>query len=92
MPNDNIDRAIQRGTERWRGTLDEVTLRPTGPAASASWCKVVTSNRNRIVSEIRHMFSKNGGNLAENGRGRDGCSSARAISSLPRNKPMRTRC
>jgi YebC/PmpR family DNA-binding regulatory protein len=68
MPNDNIDRAIQRGSGTLEGeTLDEVTFEGYGPGGVGVLVQVVTSNRNRIVSEIRHMFSKNGGNMAENG-------------------------
>ena len=68
MPNDNIERAIQRGTGTLEGeTLDEVTFEGYGPGGVGVLVQVVTSNRNRIVSEIRHMFSKNGGNMAENG-------------------------
>ena len=68
MPNDNIERAIQRGTGAIEGeTLDEVTFEGYGPGGVGVLVQVVTSNRNRIVSEIRHMFSKNGGNMAENG-------------------------
>ncbi len=68
MPNDNIERAIQRGTGTLEGeTLDEVTFEGYGPGGVGVLVQVVTSNRNRIVSEIRHMFSKNGGNMAESG-------------------------
>ena len=68
MPNDNIERAIQRGTGTLEGeTLDEVTFEGYGPGGVGVLVQVVTNNRNRIVSEIRHMFSKNGGNMAENG-------------------------
>ncbi|MGH9561589.1 MAG: YebC/PmpR family DNA-binding transcriptional regulator, partial [Terracidiphilus sp.] len=68
MPNDNIERAIQRGTGQLEGeTLDEVTFEGYGPGGVGVLVQVVTSNRNRIVSEVRHMFSKNGGNMAENG-------------------------
>jgi YebC/PmpR family DNA-binding regulatory protein len=68
MPNDNIERAVQRGTGQLEGeTLDEVTFEGYGPGGVGVLVAVVTSNRNRIVSEIRHMFSKNGGNLAETG-------------------------
>ena len=68
MPNDNIERAIQRGTGTLEGeTLDEVMFEGYGPGGVGVLVQVVTSNRNRIVSEIRHMFSKNGGNMAENG-------------------------
>ncbi len=68
MPNDNIERAIQRGTGTLEGeTLDEVTFEGYGPGGVGVLVQVVTNNRNRIVSEIRHMFSKNGGNMAETG-------------------------
>jgi YebC/PmpR family DNA-binding regulatory protein len=68
MPNDNIERAIQRGTGQLEGeTLDEVMFEGYGPGGVGVLVQVVTSNRNRIVSEIRHIFSKNGGNMAENG-------------------------
>ena len=68
MPNDNIERAIQRGAGTLEGeTLEEVTFEGYGPGGVGVLVEVVTSNRNRIVSEIRHLFSKNGGNLAETG-------------------------
>src|ERR1700733_8568403 len=68
MPNDNIERAVQRGTGTLEGeTLDEVTFEGYGPGGVGVLVQVVTSNRNRIVSEVRHLFSKNGGNMAENG-------------------------
>ena len=68
MPNDNIERAIQRGTGQLEGeTLEEVMFEGYGPGGVGVLVQVVTSNRNRIVSEIRHIFSKNGGNMAENG-------------------------
>ena len=68
MPNDNIDRAIQRGAGTLEGeTLDEVMFEGYGPGGVGVLVQVVTSNRNRIVSEIRHMLSKNGGNMAESG-------------------------
>src|SRR6201981_829445 len=70
MPNDNIERAILRGTGQLEGeTLDEVMFEGYGPGGVGVLIQVVTSNRNRIVSEIRHMMSKNGGNMAENGAG-----------------------
>jgi YebC/PmpR family DNA-binding regulatory protein len=68
MPNDNIERAIQRGAGTLEGeTLDEVTFEGYGPGGVGVLVQVVTSNRNRIVSEVRHLFSKNGGNMAETG-------------------------
>jgi YebC/PmpR family DNA-binding regulatory protein len=68
MPADNIKRAIQRGTGELPGaTYEEVTFEGYGPGGVAVLVEVATDNRNRTVSELRHLFSKNGGNLAENG-------------------------
>jgi YebC/PmpR family DNA-binding regulatory protein len=68
MPNDNIERAILRGTGQLEGeTLEEVTFEGYGPRGVGMLVQVVTSNRNRTVGEIRHLMSKNGGNLGETG-------------------------
>src|SRR5215472_13209740 len=68
MPADNITRAIKRGTgELEGGQIDEITFEGYGPGGAAVLVAVATDNRNRTVSEIRHVFSKNGGNLAELG-------------------------
>jgi YebC/PmpR family DNA-binding regulatory protein len=68
MPNDNIERAIQRGTGQLEGeTLEEVMYEGYGPGGVGMLVQVVTSNRNRAAGEIRHLFSKNGGNMAETG-------------------------
>jgi YebC/PmpR family DNA-binding regulatory protein len=68
MPADNIKRAIQRGTGELEGaTYEEVTFEGYGPGGVAILVDVLTDNRNRAVSEIRHTFSKNGGNLGETG-------------------------
>jgi YebC/PmpR family DNA-binding regulatory protein len=68
MPSDNIKKAIMRGTgELEGGLIDEVTFEGYGPGGAAVLVDVATDNRNRTVSEIRHMFSKNGGNLGEQG-------------------------
>ena len=68
MPNDNIERAIQLGTGQLEGEmLEEVTYEGYGPGGVGMLVQVVTGNRNRAASEIRHMFSKNGGNMAETG-------------------------
>jgi len=68
MPNDNIERAIQRGTGQLEGEqFEEVNFEGYGPGGVGMILQVVTSNRNRVVSEIRHMMSRHGGNLAENG-------------------------
>src|ERR1700757_4881901 len=68
MPADNIKRAIQRGTGELPGaTYEEFTLEGCGPGGVAILAEINTDNRNRTVSEIRHVFSKNGGNMAEAG-------------------------
>ena len=68
MPADNIKRAIQRGTGELPGaTYEEFTLEGYGPGGVAILAEINTDNRNRTVSEIRHVFSKNGGNMAEAG-------------------------
>ena len=68
MPNDNIERAIQKAT----GTLDganyeEITYEGYGPGGVAVIVHVLTDNKSRTASEIRHAFSKHGGNLGESG-------------------------
>jgi YebC/PmpR family DNA-binding regulatory protein len=68
MPADNIKRAIQRGTGELPGvTYEEITFEGYGPGGVAILVDVTTDNRNRTVSEIRHAFSKNGGNMGEAG-------------------------
>ncbi|MGZ8846574.1 MAG: YebC/PmpR family DNA-binding transcriptional regulator [Pyrinomonadaceae bacterium] len=68
MPNDTIDRAIRRGTGAEEGvTYDEITYEGYGPGGVAMLIEAMTDNRNRTVAEIRHTFSKNGGNLGESG-------------------------
>ena len=68
MPADNIKRAIQRGTGELPGaTYEEIMFEGYGPGGVALLVDVTTDNRNRTVSEIRHTFSKNGGNLGESG-------------------------
>jgi YebC/PmpR family DNA-binding regulatory protein len=68
MPADNIKKAIMRGTgELEGGQIDEVMFEGYGPGGAAVLVMVATDNRNRTVSEIRHCFSKNGGNLGELG-------------------------
>jgi YebC/PmpR family DNA-binding regulatory protein len=68
MPNDTIDRAIRRGTGAEEGvSYEEITYEGYGPGGVALLIESVTDNRNRTVAEIRHMFSKNGGNLAAAG-------------------------
>ncbi len=68
MPADNIKRAILRGTGELEGlTYEEITFEGYGPGGVAILVDVMTDNRNRAVSEIRHTFAKNGGNLGESG-------------------------
>lgn len=68
MPADNIKRAIQRGTGELPGVnYEEFTLEGYGPGGVAILLDINTDNRNRTVSEIRHAFGKNGGNMAEAG-------------------------
>ena len=68
MPSDNIKRAIMRGTgELEGGQIEEIMFEGYGPGGAAVLVMVATDNRNRTVSEIRHAFSKNGGNLGEQG-------------------------
>ena len=69
MPKDNIDRAIKKGTGEMAGAAayEEVTYEGYGPAGVAVIVDVMTDNKNRTVAEIRHIFSKHGGNLGENG-------------------------
>jgi len=68
MPNDTIDRATKRGTGELEGVnYDEISYEGYGPGGVAVMIEVMTDNRNRTVSEIRHIFSKNGGNLGESG-------------------------
>jgi YebC/PmpR family DNA-binding regulatory protein len=68
MPADNIKRAIQKGTGELPGvTYEEATFEAYGPGGVAMILEVATDNRNRTLSEIRHIFSKNAGNLGEHG-------------------------
>lgn len=68
MPNDTIERAIRRGTGEEEGvTYEEITYEGYGPGGVAVILEATTDNRNRTVSELRHLFSKNGGNLGESG-------------------------
>ncbi len=68
MPNDTIDRAIKRGTGELEGvSYDEITYEGYGIGGVAVLVETMTDNRNRTVAELRHLFSKNGGNLGEAG-------------------------
>ena len=66
MPQDNIKRAIQRGTGELGGVhFEAITYEGYGPAGVAIMVHVLTDNRNRVVGELRSVFSRNGGNLGE---------------------------
>ena len=68
VPNDNIDRAIKKGTgELEGGVIEEISYEGYGPGGVAILVETITDNKNRTVSEIRHLFAKSGGNLGENG-------------------------
>jgi YebC/PmpR family DNA-binding regulatory protein len=64
MPADNIERAIKKGTGQLEGvTYEEVTYEGYGPGGAAILVQVTTDNQNRSVADIRHIFSRQGGNL-----------------------------
>ncbi len=68
MPADNIKRALQRGTGELPGVnYEEVTYEGYGPGGVAVLVEAMTDNKNRTLPEVRTIFSKNGGNLSENG-------------------------
>ncbi|MBW2631503.1 MAG: YebC/PmpR family DNA-binding transcriptional regulator [Deltaproteobacteria bacterium] len=69
MPKDNIEKAIKKGTGELEGAAayEEVVYEGYGPGGVAVLVEVMTDNKNRTVAEIRHIFSKHGGNLGENG-------------------------
>jgi len=68
MPHDNIKRAVMKGTGELPGTsYEEYTYEGYGPGGVAVLVEVLTDNKNRTVSEIRHIMAKNGGNLGEAG-------------------------
>ncbi len=68
MPNDNIDRAIKKGTgELGGGQLEQVSYEGYGPGGVALMMDILTDNRNRTVSEIRFLLSRAGGSLGESG-------------------------
>jgi YebC/PmpR family DNA-binding regulatory protein len=68
MPRDNIDRAIKKGTGDLEGVnYEEITYEGYGPGGVAMLVEVLTDNKNRTVAEVRHVFSKQNGNLGEGG-------------------------
>jgi len=68
MPADNIKRAVQKGTGELPGVnYEETSYEGYGPGGVALLLEILTDNKNRTVSEVRHIFSKHGGNMAESG-------------------------
>jgi len=68
MPNDNIDRAIKKGTGELEGAhYEEVSYEGYGPGGAAIMASALTDNRNRTVSELRRIFEKHGGNMGAAG-------------------------
>jgi len=66
MPKDNIERSIKRGTGELNegGQLEDIMYEGYGPGGSALLVQILTDNRNRVASELRHLFTRGGGNLA----------------------------
>ncbi|RYG27587.1 YebC/PmpR family DNA-binding transcriptional regulator [bacterium] len=68
VPKDNIDRAIKRGTGELEGvSYEELNYEGYGPGGSAIILECYSENKNRTVAEVRHAFTKHGGNMGENG-------------------------
>jgi YebC/PmpR family DNA-binding regulatory protein len=68
MPKDNIERGIKKGTGELEGyNIEEIQYEGYGPGGVAVLIEATTDNRNRTVGEVRHLFSKYGGNLGESG-------------------------
>lgn len=68
LPAENITRAIAKGTGEAEGaSFEEIVYEGYGPGGVAVMLEIMTDNRNRTASEVRHIFSKNGGNLGETG-------------------------
>ncbi|MGH3668305.1 MAG: YebC/PmpR family DNA-binding transcriptional regulator [Acidimicrobiia bacterium] len=68
MPNDNIDRAVKRGTGEVEGAhYEEIWYEGYGPGGVALYVQILTDNRNRAASDVRSTFTRSGGNLGEPG-------------------------
>jgi YebC/PmpR family DNA-binding regulatory protein len=68
MPADNIKRAIMKGTGQLEGSsYEEITYEGYGPGGVAIYVEALSDNKNRTVSELRHIFTKNGGRIGESG-------------------------
>jgi YebC/PmpR family DNA-binding regulatory protein len=68
MPADNIKRAIMKGTGQLEGaSIEEINYEGYGPGGVAIYVEALSDNKNRTVSEVRHIFTKNGGRIGESG-------------------------
>ncbi|PPR35706.1 MAG: putative transcriptional regulatory protein [Alphaproteobacteria bacterium MarineAlpha6_Bin4] len=67
VPKDNIERAIKKGSSNENDNLEEIKYEGFGPGGTALIVETMTDNKNRTISEIRQIFSKNGGSITENG-------------------------
>ena len=68
IPKDNLNRAIQKGLGATEGSnYEEITYEGYGPGGSAIMLDILTDNRNRTAADVRHLFSRFGGNLGETG-------------------------
>jgi len=67
VPKDNIERAIKKGSSNETDNLEEIKYEGFGPGGTSLIVETMTDNKNRTVSEIRQIFSKNGGSIAESG-------------------------
>ena len=67
VPKDNIERAIKKGSSNETNNLEEIKYEGFGPGGTSLIVETMTDNKNRTISEIRQIFSKNGGSIAENG-------------------------
>lgn len=68
IPKDNINRAIQKGLGATEGSnYEEITYEGYGPGGSAIMLDILTDNRNRTAADVRHLFSRFGGNMGETG-------------------------
>lgn len=68
IPNDNIQRAVQKGAGSAGGAnYEDIVYEGYGPSGVAVMIEIMTDNRNRTAGEVRHLFSRNGGNLGESG-------------------------
>ena len=67
VPKDNIERAIKKGSDTETNNLEEIKYEGFGPGGTSLIVETMTDNKNRTISEIRQIFSKNGGSIAESG-------------------------